>query len=167
MYISQWSPAAKVLAVLWGTHLGANTFHTIRCLLRMAAAHTDAKTWGSYTGGGGCDTLVIMKQNGTGPSGPEDGVPALRGRRGSAWRAAAAPSWTAGGFPLASSPSRRPPPPRCRLFLAGPRAPHTPGARTAATGIPLATKRWESTVLSPAASQQLYQKATLFHSIPF
>lgn len=26
------------------THLGAKTFHTMRCLLRIAAAHTEAKT---------------------------------------------------------------------------------------------------------------------------
>jgi len=47
--------------ILSGTYLGAKTFHTIRCLLRIAAAHTEAKTCEESRGTECWDVIYIQK----------------------------------------------------------------------------------------------------------
>lgn len=45
-----------------GTYLGAKTFHTIRCLLRIAAAQTEAKTCEDITDTEWSDVILIHVQ---------------------------------------------------------------------------------------------------------
>lgn len=45
-----------------GTYLGAKTFHTIRCLLRIAAAQTEAKTCENSTDAEWSDVIRIPIQ---------------------------------------------------------------------------------------------------------